>query len=260
MSGLTAVIAYCGERGLIEACLSSLGFCDRLIVVDMSDDAQLASALEAHGAERVAHARVDVVEDLHAEFLPTVQSDFILLVDPDEVVSSELRTCLLQMLEELKENPHIGAVRVPWQFYFAGHTLKGTVWGGRRRAKVILYCKAAMILQKRVHDGIRLRDGFGMADIERERDNYLQHYWMTGYREWWEKHMRYLRREGEFRHASGHPFNWLLLPLRPLYAFFVCYVFRLGFLDGARGFVLSLFWAFYDTRAYFALGRARAAG
>ena len=71
------------------------------------------------------------------------------------------------------------------------------------------------------------------------------HYQYETVREFLDMIDRYSELEAEQRVKKGQKFSYLKLFIGPIYNFLVRYFYRLGFLDGWRGFVLSYLMAIY---------------
>lgn len=44
-----------------------------------------------------------------------------------------LKKQIIKEFDKIKINSSIGAVTVPWHFYFKDYKLKGTIWGGNNQ-------------------------------------------------------------------------------------------------------------------------------
>jgi len=249
-TGITGFVVGFNEEHLLRQCLSHLQGLNELLYIDLNSSDESVKVAENLGASVICHDRVPVVEIIHAELLPICKCDWMLITDPDEVVDIFLKN---QLIEIAANNPSdIGIVTAPWLFYFKKHPLKGTLWGGNN-SRVILINKNRVEFSAHVHRGRNLKPGFKLYNIEKEGDNIIHHYWMTSYAQLFEKHRRYIKREGESMYANGYRASFLGLLKAPLSGFKECFFTKKGYKDGLVGFNLSIFWAWYKTSAYLSL-------
>ncbi len=242
------------EEKLLPACLQSISFCDDIHYTDLGstdDSIQVAQQFAQH----IYHRKpVPSCEMIQTEVVNYTKNDWVIFVDPDEVVDEILASELLQRFNEITSMENIGAVKVPWQFYFKSTRLKGTVWGGRNQ-KYFLVNKRRFAFDPVVHYGRKLKPGFISTDIQLNKNetNVLHHYWMNSWQVFIKKHNRYLINEGIDRYNLGVRTTLKQVMLAPYYEFKRSFWTLVGKKDGLLGFFLSLFWAWYQTSALLSL-------
>ncbi len=234
------VVTYNEERHLCE-CLKSLNFCDQIVVADLgSTDASVEIAEEC-GADVIHHAWVPIVEQVLPEIITYAKNDWVVFLDPDEVLSpgieDEVRIRIIQ-------EPLLGVVNVPWQFYFRGKPLQITVWG-REQAKGFFRHKMRNKLYARVHSGMEIKNGYCKTMIPNESGHYCKHYWADTYRQLLEKHWRYIKKEGEARYSLGERFSWRIAIYRSRRALLNNLFDYGGLKGGFTGIFLSIFYTWY---------------
>jgi len=186
---LTGIVAVYNEATKLRRCLSSLKFCDQIILVDMNSTDTSPVIAREFTQHIIQHERVDIVEIIRKWVLQFAENDWVVLIDPDEVVPA----CLAERLIEIARNESsAGLVRAPWQFYFAGKQLTTTVWGRTDSRKPVLIHKDRVQVEPYVHRGYRLLPGYIEISIPRTSGNAIEHYWVDNYRQWFEKHKKYL--------------------------------------------------------------------
>jgi glycosyltransferase involved in cell wall biosynthesis len=246
-NGIVGLVVSTNDGDILENCLASLSFCDHLIVVDNNSSDMTAEIARKAGAEvRRLPRTAPIVEEIHADILPTLQHEWICIVDPDEVIDPTLGAQLQQASQDLPVET--GLVRAPSIYYFGQRPLQGTPWGYRKN-KRILFRSYAIDVSRRVHDGIRLRRGFHEICLPQKSGNVLHHYWMPSHSVFFEKHIRYLQREGHSRFAGGRRTNFASLLLMLPRQFYYSLINRRGYKDGILGLWLSVLWAWYQTAA-----------
>jgi glycosyltransferase involved in cell wall biosynthesis len=243
---VSAVVVSRNEAHLLERCLDSLRFCEEIVVVDLESSDDTLKVAEAAGVRVIEHEWVPVVEMVREEIARDVEQPWILQIDPDEWLDPDLGAEIATLLPQLEGATAI--VSVPWRFYFKARPLRGTVWGGVNRKSILLH-RDRVVFEPDVHRGMRPREGFTTHVLEPSGDNVLHHDWMTGYREWLEKHLRYAREERAARRRHGQTTGVVeLLEVLPG-RFLESFVLRKGYRDGLRGLLLSAFWALYNLAA-----------
>ncbi len=247
---VTAIVVACNEASHLAESLPVLRRCAEVIVVDLESTDGSAGVAASHGATVWTHARVPIVEEVYGEAAERAQHDWILTTDPDERLPEALLDELVALLPSLDER--VGLVYAPLQYYFAGRPLRGTIWGGLNRRRLLAH-RARTEFRPNVHAGVKLRPGFRSAEVVADGTNVVRHFWSEDWRDLVAKHRRYLRREAESRHRNGELTRWRDVALAPLLGFHDSFVRCSGYLDGARGLGLSAFWAWYRTRSLLAL-------
>ncbi|MDZ4289631.1 MAG: glycosyltransferase family 2 protein [Prosthecobacter sp.] len=250
---ITAIVVSCDEAGLLERCLPALRFCDELIVVDMECTDGTVAVARRYGARVVPHVRVPFIESAQ-EWLSTIAShDWILTVDPDEVVDARLAKELTALLPVLPEE--VAVIELPWQFYFGRHALSGTYWGGRNWKSGCCFHRQRVMLDSILHQKAVPRPGCISHRIPWFDGHVLHHYWMEDYRQFMGKHRRYIAAEGQRHQRLGHRFSWLRMAWVSVHSFVWSVLKKQGWRDGHVGIGLSAFYAWYVGSGWMALAR-----
>src|SRR5438309_1787459 len=146
----TALVSSHNEAHLLGRCLDSVAFCDEVIVIDIDSHDDTADVARAHGARVIEHVWVPIAERARLELLDEAQHDWLLFLDPDEILSPALAAQLTALVPALP--PTVAVVDCPWQFYFRGKPLRGTFWGGVNRKRTLTR-RGAAELRPTVHSG-----------------------------------------------------------------------------------------------------------
>ena len=221
-----------------------------MIDVESSDDT--AAVAEAHGARVVRHPYVPIAEAARVTVAPQARHDWLLVVDPDEEVPPALAREVAALLPTLEDD--VAAVDAPRQYYFAGRPLRGTVWGGPNKRRLLVR-RSAVTLTPAIWGGMTIHEGYRVVELPFTAETAIVHRWARGWPELAERHRRYLRLEPADRAAAGEVTGWRAVLSMPWRAFRESYVTRRGYLDGITGLRLSLFWAVFRTRGELALLR-----
>lgn len=249
---LTAIVTSRNEAGLLGRCLDALAFCDELIVIDVESEDDTVAVAEAHGARVVPHRFVAIAEAARVTVAPQARHDWILVVDPDEELPPALADEVAELLPGMPDD--VAAVDAPRQYYFAGRPLRGTVWGGPNKRRLLVR-RSAVTLTPTIWGGMTIHDGYRVLDLPFTPETAIVHRWASGYRELVQRHRRYLRLEPEDRAAAGELTGYREVLMTPWRSFHQSFVAKEGFRDGATGLALSLFWAGFRTTGELALLR-----
>lgn len=246
---LSAVVVTFNEEKYLRDCLASLSFCDELLVVDLgSTDGSVRIAEEA-GAKVLRHERVPVVEKIREYAMRLARNDWVVFLDPDEVMPPIFSDEVVKAAGA----PLAAVIRVPWQFYFKGKPLTCCVWGVKNMTKPVFIHRERTSLKPLVHSGYQPLPGYVVIEIPRSGDNFIRHYWMSSYGQLFEKHLRYIRYEGESRYNSGQRFSWLSMLWDAAQAVKTNLISYRGLLGGTTGVFLSFFYGWYVFMGWLSL-------
>ncbi len=240
------------EGHLLGRCLDAIAFCDELIVVDLESTDDTAAVAQAHGARVVAHPYVGIAEAARVTVAPQARHDWILVVDPDEEVPPALAAKVAEMLPTIAGD--VAAVDAPRQYYFAGRRLRGTVWGGPNKRRLLVR-RSAVTLTPAIWGGMTIHPGYRVLDLPFSQETAIVHRWAEGYGQLVERHRRYLELEPVDRAAAGEITGARAVLGTPWRSFRESFVAKKGYRDGVTGLALSLFWAWFRTRGELALRR-----
>jgi glycosyltransferase involved in cell wall biosynthesis len=233
-------------------CLDAIQTCDEIIVIDIDSHDDTVAVAEAHGARVVRHAYVGIAEAARVTVAPQARHDWLLVVDPDEEVPPALLAEVAALLPMLPGD--IAAVDAPRQYYFAGRPLRGTVWGGPNKRRLLVR-RTAVELTPTIWGGMRILPGFRVVELPFTPDTAIVHRWASGYRQLVARHRRYLRLEPVDRAAAGEITGWKAVAAMPWRSFRESFFTRRGYLDGLAGLALSLFWTVFKSAGELALLR-----
>lgn len=253
---ITAIVICRNERRHLERCLPALRWCAELIVVDMrSTDGSLAVARQ--WADRVFHVEPQpIAEPTRVAAAREARHDWVLLVDPDEVIPPQLAE---QMRAAIEAHPHAGAFSLPMRFYFKGRLLDTTVWGTltwkqrlihRDRCDLLPWCNRIT----------QLRPGFEDVRLPHDGQNHMQHHWSDSYIELLKRHVtRYCHTEAKARAATGARPTLAQTATRPLAELHRSLRHFDGWRDFPRGYVLSGIYFVYEVASTWLAMRHRGA-
>lgn len=245
---ISVLVAVLNEENRLRDCLLSLGRFDDVLVVDLGSNDHSVAIAQSMGFKVIDHPWVPIGEMILPATMPNMQNDWIIRVDPDEVLPANLVDDLLQL--EVADD--IAIVNVPYQYYFRKQKLDTTIWGGVRPIPRVIN-RTRVNVTPEVHRTLNCKPGYESFTLPSRLGNAVLHYWADSYAQLISKHERYLKMEGESRFNHGIRFDWASFFLSPLRSFQQSFIKCSGWRGGWNGWFLSAFFAYYQTRSLLSL-------
>jgi glycosyltransferase involved in cell wall biosynthesis len=237
---ISAVVLTHNSARTLDAVLSSLHFCDEIVVVDSgSSDETLAIAAD-FGAVIFKKKLVGFGEQ--KDFgVQRAKHDWIFVVDSDEVVSAGLQMEIAQTFK----NKSAGALAytVPIQLFFLGNAIQ---YSGQQSKKAVRFFNrhAARFNQALVHESV-------ITDSKPAHfKNPLQHHSYLTLEDYFLKMNRYtsLGAKAMAQNSNCGKRHKVLVSFP--FQFLKFYFLKFGFLDGYYGFLWCMLSAFYPVVKY----------
>ena len=239
---ISAVIITFNEEDRLPDALASLrGVADEIVVVDSySTDQTVEIARQARAA--VYQNRFEDYGQQKNFALQKAGNDWILNLDADERVSSELKDAIKELREkELPEN--VAAFAIKRKTFYLGRWIRHSGWYPDR--KVRLFRKSGASWQGRIHEKLQVT-----GDII-PLSGAILHF---TYRDIGD-HVRRLNRYSAFQAEEivrqNKKFLFLRLLVLPPVTFLRHYIWKLGLLDGFPGFVIATISSWGTAMKYF---------
>lgn len=246
----SAVIVCYNEAHLLRRCLQSLDFCRELILVDLgSTDDSIAIAREL-GATIYQHELVPYPNLPRQYGFKQAHYEWIISIDPDEVFPKDEIAKIEAVVHT--QGATLAGIRIPWQFYFRGKELRYSVWGRPEATWCAVVHRDRIATTPYVHkEFIDEQNIYVFAKTEIKP---LQHYWMSSYRQLFQKMWRYIKTEGKSKYeAQGQRFSWLTAFKYTVAALKVSLIDYRGLFGGFTGLFLSFFHAWYVFMSWLSL-------
>lgn len=234
---LTVIIPCKNEAQNIRACIESVcDVADELLVADSgSTDATVAIALASENC-RVIEREWRTACDFKNWALKHAANDWVLVVDADERVTPDLAKEIRTILVDPKRSGY----QIHRANHFMGHRVRFGQWGADKALRLFDRTRAGYVGDTD-HAAVRVVRG-GVGTVR----NRLIHYTFWTYDQYLQKVHHYAKLQAARWYATGKRPSllrmYLIAPLRFLQTYFL----RLGFLDGAIGFQISVMIAFYS--------------
>lgn len=248
---LSVAIATYNEEKKLGACLASVSsWTDEIVVVDGgSSDRTLEIAIKFK-ARIIETDNPPIFHINKQKALDACRGDWILQLDADEVVTSQLHD---EILHTIHPNPYTltpipyEGFYIPRKNFFCGHWLRK---GGQypdtlirlvRRGKSHFPCRS-------VHEQMAVDGSVWYLQ------NPLLHYPYDSIGEYWKKANTYIDLtsiEMKKRNVPKSPITWFMYnTVKPTVTFLLLYVRHKGFMDGYWGLLFALFSALHHPLAY----------
>ncbi len=231
---LTACIITFNEEDRIEACLDSVSWCDRVIVVDSFSTDRTVERARGRGAT-VVQRIWNGINEQRQHTLTLVETDWVLALDADERVTPELRAEIESLLAG---TPAHGGYRIPRHTWYLGRWIRHGGWYPDLKLRLLHKDRGR-------YGGTDPHDHFLLDGPPGRLNGEIQHYTYRGF-------ANQLRQINSFSDTAaaewerdGHRFAFWRLLLRPPFKFLETYVWKRGFLDGLPGFIIAVSTAYY---------------
>ena len=228
MPRLSAIVITRDEAANIGDCLDALAFCDERIVVDSgSTDATVAIARDK-GA-RVEHHDWQGFGPQKNYALSLASGDWVLSIDADERVTPRLAAAIETAIADAGAD----GFEIPRRSSFCGRRMEHSGWYPDYVLRLFRRGRArfddAIVHERVVCDGpVKRLDAPLIHDPVRRLEDALA------------RMDRYSTANAAAMVAAGRKVPFLAGIGHGFYSFFKSYVLRLGFLDGAEGFLLAV--------------------
>ncbi|MBI3619755.1 glycosyltransferase family 2 protein [Candidatus Roizmanbacteria bacterium] len=240
---LTVIIPVKNEERNIEKCLTSVAWCQEIIVVSMGDDAT-AKLAKKHGALVFERHQQDAdnflaLQDNVNFAIDQASCNWILRLDADEEMTDKLQLEIIRTLSQTE----LEAFGVPRRQYFFGGFLKGGDWAFDRLVRIFKKGKARYNKNNLVHEQLVVSGKIGYLNES------LLHYSHPSLETALSKFNTYTSLEARDLTDSYYVALFKLFT-QPPYIFLRWMFWHWGIRDGLRGVVAASFRAFYSFLLY----------
>lgn len=237
---LAVVLITLNEGRDLARCLKSVKeLASEIIVVDSGSTDETIQIAKRFGA-KVYFRKFDNYSNQKNFAVSQAKSEWILSLDADEEISPEL----VKEIREAIQSDEFDAYTIPRENIIFGKVIKHTRWQSELDRHIWLWKRGKGRWVGDVHEEVVVEGKVGRLK------NPKIHYQYETIKEFLDMMNRYSELEANQRLKDGVVFSYLQLFIQPLYNFMVRYFYRLGFLDGWRGFVLSYLMAMYHLELW----------
>lgn len=231
---LSSVIITMNEEQNIARCLKSLQWSDELLVVDSGSTDKTVSIAKEFSATVLTHEWQGYGQQKNWS-LQQVKNDWVLSVDADE----ELSPALIEEIQRfIAADGHVDGVvydgaRIPRKTWYLGRWILYGGWYPNYLVRLSRKSKSAWT-EPTVHESLEVKGKIYTFH------NDLFHYTFQNIGEQVQTNIRYSRLGAQVAAQRGEKGSILKILFKPIGKFLETYVWKLGFLDGFPGFVISI--------------------
>ena len=223
---ISGVIITLNEEKNIQRCLSSISFCDEIIVVDSGSSDNTIEIAKQNGATVVSQAWLGFGPQKQFA-VEQASNDWVLCLDADEVVSLELQSAITAIDFG---NKSVRGYLMPRRNHFMGRALFHGE-GYPDKSLRLFNQQFGRWRNEIVHEGVDVS-----GDILTLKGDLL-HYSQESITAYLAKQNHYTELQAQTLFESKKRINRLKCVTSPIARFIKFYFLRLGFLDGFPGFV-----------------------
>lgn len=235
---ISAVLVNLNQAEKLERCLKSLsGFADEIVVLDIGSKDESLAICKRYGAKVFEHKFVSFVEKVRNYAVSKADGDWILVLDPDEVLSLTLGKKLKAIVSEDKYE----AVNIPRKNIFFGQWIAHNNWWPDKHVR--FFKKGALFWSDKIHEYPKVTGK--LLNLKAQEDLAIEHFGYDCVSEFLERQNRYSQIEAENLFSEGVNFSWFNFTWKPLREFLVRFIRHSGFLDGFYGFALVILMMIY---------------
>lgn len=236
------LITYNEERDLPQALTSLQDLADEVVVVDSGSTDRTCEIAQQCGARVVSRPFSGFAEQKNFA-ADQASHDWVFSIDADEAVSPELRSSLLAWKES---TPDCVACQVARRTSYLGRWIRHSGWYPQYHLRLYRRDRARFV--GALHESVRADGPTGRLTGD------LLHYTVRSLAEHYAKLDVFTTLAAEDLHARGRRKWRAAMVVAPPWTFLSTLLFRFGFLDGYRGFLIAWTSARYVWMKYSKLG------
>lgn len=225
---ITVIIPTFNEEENLPDCLQSVRWADEIFVVDSFSSDRTPEIARSAEVRFVQHEYVDSATQKNWA-IPQATHEWVLIVDSDERVTPELRDEILQILASPNRADGYDIGR---SNFFLGKPVRYSGWQNDSCIRLFRRDKGRY-QDRKVHADVMI-DG----EVARTRGR-LDHHTFRSFDQYMAKFNRYTTLAAGDRASRTRRVTFVHLALRPMARFIRQYFFKLGFLDGRTGLIIS---------------------
>lgn len=238
MNKLSVVVITLNEEENITSCLKSVkSLADEIIVLDSGSSDQTVQLAKKLGA-KVFKRKFDNFASQKNAALDFARGDWILSLDADEEVTPALAE---EIKVAIKDNSYSGFL-IPRRNFILGAEIKHSRWSPDKH--IWLWKKNKGKWAGEVHEEILVDGKVG------ELRNAKLHFQDRTISEFIQTNNNYSELLAKKLYQEGVRFSLIRFLWEPVFEFILRYIYKKGFLDGWRGFVLCLMMAIYKLMVW----------
>jgi len=244
MNKISCIIHTYNSEKYLRKCLSTVKWCDEIVIVDMYSTDKTLEIAEEFGAKVYMHENVGYADPARAFGLSKCSHDWILALDSDEFIPEKLKDELLLTIKQDKYD----VLKISFRNYFFGREIIGSGWGYKDQVIARFFKKGFLNYGSEVHNFTKIEPHARVGMIVGE-DVSIIHFNYDSVSQFIRKLNTYTDNE-----VKSTKYNYKGSPaFKIIYHFFRevlgRFIYKKGYKDGWVGLYLALAMAFYRASA-----------
>ncbi|MDK2957705.1 MAG: hypothetical protein PWQ57_3203 [Desulfovibrionales bacterium] len=233
-ASVTGLVLTLNGQRLLDSCLSSLDFCDEILVVDSRSTDRTPAIAEARGVRFLVRDWEGPVPQFRYA-LDNVRTEWVVSLDQDEMLTGELRESIRAMLAE---PPDVAGCYVNRRSFYFDRFLKHSGWYPDWLLRVFRTGRM-QVTASGAHYSFHPQGPTAKLAGE------IVHYPYESFREHMDKINYYAEVGGRALREKGRKGGLGAGVAHGAFRFFKLYLLKLGLLDGRAGFINAAAGAYY---------------
>lgn len=234
---LSAAILTHNDEKRIKQCLTHLSFCDEILIIDDASSDKTVKLAKQFPVRVIQHKLQDDFAAQRNRLLEQARGEWILFIDPDEEVTTELANEIKATLKQPKYDVYL----IKRQDFFWGEPIQyGEVQTAAQIGFIRLVKKKSGVWKGAVHESFISKKPVGQLH------NPLHHYPHQSISAFIERVNFYSTIRSKELLQQGKKATVRQIFVLPFAKFFYTYILKLGFKDGAAGFIYSFMMSFHS--------------
>lgn len=226
---LSSIVITRNEQQNIDRCLSSLKFCDEIIVVD-SESTDNTTAIAQKYTQKVFTVPWKGYTEQRNHALQLATHDWVLSIDADEEIDENLKE---EILKTINKSESTAAFLIPRKTLHSGRWIKYGGWYPNYLTRLFKKSEGKWI-------GDEVHEKWQTNGRVEKLENPILHYSFTSFSDQVQRNNEYSSLLAKRLYKQQVKFSLWNLLIKPLTKFFETYLFKRGFLDGYPGFIISI--------------------
>lgn len=236
---ISTVIVNLNQAEKLKKCFESLkSFADEIIIVDLGSADKSLKVADEFNVKIIKHKFEPYVEKVRNFAVSKATGDWILVLDPDEMLGEKIKEELKKVADENKYD----AVNIARKNIFFGRWIAHTNWWPDKHIR--FFKKGHCVWSGKIHEYPTVKGR--ILDLGADCEKAIIHYGYTSVSEFMDRQNRYSDIEAENLFGNGVKFSWILFFWKPVREFLVRYIKHAGFMDGFYGLALTVLMMIYQ--------------
>jgi len=239
MEKISVAIITKDEGANIRDCLESVVWADEIVVVDSGSTDKTREICQNFKARFYSEEWKGFSRQKNSAIEKT-RNEWVMSLDADERVTPALRQEIAKVLEQ---DPFCDGYYIARKNFFRGHWIRRCGWYPDFNLR--LFRKSRGRFQERtVHERVEIQGELSYLK------NPLEHKTYRTLSDFLQRMDRYSTLAAKEMQKEGREYRFYDAFFRPPFTFLQMYLLRAGFLEGYRGFLLSVLYSFYTFSKY----------